>query len=234
VASGEDRLTKKESRGLIIKSSLYFLAMIPAIFFCAGRLDYWQGWAFLGINGLYVVYSFVALSAMPGLVRERMKPGPGVKRWDVVFMSLYGPLSLGLVLFAAADAGRFGWTPRLPTWAYAVGWVTFVASYGLVTRAMLVNRWFSSVVRIQTDRGHEVVSSGPYRVVRHPGYVGGIGGALATPVMLGSLWGVALAGLIAVLLVVRTSLEDRTLTRELPGYADYAQRVRWRLVPGVW
>jgi protein-S-isoprenylcysteine O-methyltransferase Ste14 len=234
VRSDEDRLTSKEYLRLIVKSALYFLAMIPALFFCAGTLGYWQGWAFLAVNGLSIVYSFVALSPMPGLVRERMRPGPGVKRWDVIFMSAYAPLSLGLVLFAAADAGRFGWTGRLPAWVYVIGWVTFVASYGLITRAMLVNRWFSSVVRIQADRGQEVVSSGPYRIVRHPGYVGGIGGALATPVMLGSLWGLVVAGLIVVLLVVRTSLEDRLLTRELASYADYAQTVPWRLVPGVW
>ncbi len=231
--SGQERLTRKEYLVLVIKTVFYLFIMIPGVFLCAGRLSYWQGWAFFGFTGLYIVFTHFHLSSMPGLVRERMRPGPGVKRWDRAILSLYAALSLGLVFFAALDAGR-GWTGRLPVWAYVVGWLTFLASYGLASLAMSVNPWFSSVVRIQTDRGQKVVSEGPYRIVRHPGYVGGIGGALATPIVLGSLWALIGAGLITILLICRTWLEDRTLTRELPGYADYARQVRWRLMPGVW
>ncbi len=234
MTSGGEGLTRKEYVILIVKSALYFLVMIPTVFYCAGTASYWQGWAFLGFYGLYIVYSFVHLSRIPGLIRERMRPGPGTKTWDTVLLPLYTLLSLGLVMFAALDAGRLGWTGRLPAWAHAVGWLLLLASYGLVSWAISVNRWFSSVVRIQTDRSQQVVSSGPYGIVRHPGYVGGIGGCLATPVILGSLWGLIGSGLIIALLVVRTALEDRTLQRELPGYADYARRVRWRLAPGVW
>lgn len=232
--SGDDPLTRKEYLGLIVKTVLYLLVMIPVVFLCAGRLSYWQGWAFLGVNGLYVVYSFIRLSTIPGLVRERMRPGPGVKRWDAALIALYSFLSLALVLFAAADAGRFGFSPAVPAWAYVVGWVFFIASYGLATWSMSVNRWFSTVVRIQTDRDQRVVDGGPYGVIRHPGYVGGIGGAVATPVVLGSLAGLIGSGVIMILLILRTYLEDRTLKRELFGYADYVKRVPWRLVPGVW
>ena len=114
------------------------------------------------------------------------------------------------------------------------GLVVFVLGMGLMTWAMIVNNFFSLVVRIQKDRGHTVVSSGPYAYVRHPGYIGGILFQLATPVMLGTLWALVPAGLAACLIVIRTVLEDKTLQAELDGYKDYAARVRYRLLPGVW
>jgi protein-S-isoprenylcysteine O-methyltransferase Ste14 len=234
MASGDERLTKKEHLALIVKSVFSILLIYLAIFLCAGRLDYWQGWALCGVIFVIVVVSLVDVNRMPGLARERMRPGPGIKRWDVVILSIYAPLTLGLILFAATDAGRFGWTGPLPVWVYAAGWALSFASWGLVFWATERNPWFSSVVRIQSDRGQRVVKEGPYRFVRHPGYLGGIGGFSATSVVLGSLWGLIGAGLIAILLIVRTALEDRMLIRELPGYADYAKDVRWRLVPGIW
>ena len=141
---------------------------------------------------------------------------------------------MGLMIFSALDAGRLGLSGRLPAWAYVAGWLVFLLSYGLTSWAMSVNRWFSTVVRIQADRGQHVVSDGPYRFVRHPGYLGGIGGFVAMPVVLGSLWGLVGTVSLIVILIIRTYLEDRMLARELPGYADYAKTVRRRLVPGVW
>ncbi len=232
--SNNERLTKKEHLTLIVKSVAYLLVMMAAVFLCAGRLSYWQGWALFGFIGAYVAVSFFLLSRMPGLIRERMRPGPGIKRWDKVLLAMYAPLTFGLIIFAALDAGRFGWTGSLPVWAYVVGWAVFMVSYGLLTWAMAVNRWFSSVVRIQADRGQKVVKDGPYCFVRHPGYLGGIVGFFATSVVLGSLWGLVPAGLIAILLIARTYLEDRMLIAELSGYAEYAREVKWRLVPGVW
>ena len=117
---------------------------------------------------------------------------------------------------------------------YVAAYVVLVVAYGLVLWAMWTNRFFSSVVRIQTDRGHHVVHDGPYRFVRHPGYVGAILLGLASAVALGSLWALIPAGLMAMAVIVRTALEDATLKRELPGYAEYASRVRYRLLPGVW
>lgn len=230
----EERQTRKDYLVLIIRSVLSLAVMFASVFVCAGRLSYWQGWVLVAVTLCYTVFSFFRLARSPGLIRERMRPGPGVKWWDKLLLAIYGPLSLGLILVAAADAGRFGWTGRLPARVYVVGWAVFFLSYGLVFWAMSANRWFSTVVRIQTDRGQQVVSEGPYRFIRHPGYLGGIGGALATPVVLGSLWGLMVGGAVAIVLIIRTALEDRMLIRELPGYADYAKVTRYRLVPGVW
>ena len=234
MASGDERLTGKDYCVLIVKSVFFFVVMCLALFLCAGRLSYRQGWALFGLLAVYVVLSFFLLGKMPGLVRERMKPGPGTNPWDTVLLAVYGPLSFGLMIFAALDSGRFGWSGSLPVWAYVAGWALFLVSYGFVTWAMAVNRWFSSVARIQTDRGQKVVTQGPYRFVRHPGYLGGIVGFFATSIVLGSLWGLIGAVLIAIVLIARTYLEDRMLVRELPGYADYARKVKWRLVPGGW
>ncbi len=228
------RLTGREYLTSVVKTVVTLFVIGGVVFFCAGSLAYWQGWVFVSLTAAQVVFSFVLLAGMPDLVRERMRPGPGTKRWDAVLVAVYSLFSLLLIPFSAADAGRLHLSPVIPAWAYAAGWVLFVASYGLSTWSMRVNRWFSIVVRIQTDRGQRVVSDGPYGVVRHPGYVGGIGGALATPVILGSLWGLVGSGVAILLLVLRTYLEDRTLIKELPGYADYTRKVKWRLVPGVW
>jgi protein-S-isoprenylcysteine O-methyltransferase Ste14 len=228
------RLAAREYSALIVKTVVTLIVMAGVVFLFAGSLAYRQGWVFVGLTAAQVVFSFCLLSGMPDLVRERMRPGPGTKQWDAVLVAVYSLVSLLLIPFSAADAGRLHLSPVIPAWGYAAGWALFVASYGLSTWSMRVNRWFSIIVRIQTDRGQRVVSDGPYRVVRHPGYVGGIGGALATPVILGSLWGLAGSGIAILLLVLRTWLEDRTLIKELPGYADYTKKVKWRLVPGVW
>ena len=148
-------------------------------------------------------------------------------------MALWLLLSVAAPVVAGLDAGRVG-RPSL-SWAwFALGLAVLVPATVFATWAMLENEHFEQLVRIQTDRGHRVVSTGPYRFVRHPGYLGAIVGAFVTPLMLGSVWTFVPAGLIAALFVVRTQLEDRTLRRELAGYAEYAQRTRFRLVPGIW
>ena len=135
---------------------------------------------------------------------------------------------------AALDGGRYHWSPPLSPVVYSVGYVLLAFGYVLMLWAMWTNRFFSAVVRIQTDRGHAVVQEGPYRFVRHPGYVAITPLLAATPFALGSFWALIPAGLGVVLFVIRTALEDAALQRELPGYAEYARKVRYRLVPGVW
>jgi protein-S-isoprenylcysteine O-methyltransferase Ste14 len=117
---------------------------------------------------------------------------------------------------------------------HITAFVITALGYSLGTWATLVNRFFSAVVRIQRDRGHTVVSSGPYRLIRHPGYAGAVVTSLATPLLLGSLWALIPAVLAVCTLIIRTALEDRTLQEELEGYHDYTARVRYRLLPGVW
>ncbi|MCY2987556.1 MAG: isoprenylcysteine carboxylmethyltransferase family protein, partial [Planctomycetota bacterium] len=170
----------------------------------------------------------------PDVIEERVRPGPGMKWWDRVFFAVYLPSFLAILVLAALDAGRFHWTGLLPVPVYVAAYMVLVVAYGLVLWAMWTNRFFSSVVRIQTDRGHHVVHDGPYRFVRHPGYVGAVLLGLASAVALGSLWSLIPAGLMAMAVTVRTALEDATLKRQLPGYAEYASRVRYRLLPGVW
>jgi len=155
----------------------------------------------------------------------------GILRFVAVLAGMFFLAILGV---ASLDAGRHHWTAPLPVPAYVAAYMALVLAYGIVLWAMWTNRFFSSVVRIQTDLGHHVVQDGPYRFVRHPGYVGAILLGLASAVVLGSLWSLIPAGLMAMLVTVRTALEDATLQRELPGYSEYARKVRYRLMPGVW
>jgi protein-S-isoprenylcysteine O-methyltransferase Ste14 len=152
---------------------------------------------------------------------------------------LQGLLSLALFLavdLAAAglDVGRLHWTGRLSASVYVLAYIGYAAGCAVMMWAMRVNRFFSSVVRIQTERGHRVIDTGPYAWVRHPGYVGALLYVPCTALTLGSLWALLPAAAISAALIVRTHLEDETLQSELPGYRDYAARVRWRLVPGLW
>ena len=158
----------------------------------------------------------------------------GTKRWDkwlAPLVALFGPLALWCV--AAWDV-RGHWPPPVPVAWSAAAFAVCVAGILLTFWAMVTNRFFSATVRIQEDRGHVVVDGGPYRHMRHPGYVGALAFTVASPVALGSWLALIPAVLTSALLVVRTALEDRTLRRELNGYREYANRVRYRLAPGVW
>ncbi|MBW2056181.1 MAG: isoprenylcysteine carboxylmethyltransferase family protein [Deltaproteobacteria bacterium] len=216
-----------------VKKSIFVtLLTMLTVFLAAGRLTYWQGWLYIGIllGDLSAVILFVPID----LLHERMKPGPGRKRWDKILVALLFPLSYSVVVVASLDAGRYG--EGLSLSPYGLGMVLLVYGFSSVISiwSMLVNPFFSSVMRIQADRGHQVISKGPYSVIRHPGYLGEILGILATPLLLGSLWGLVPAGAVSVLIGVRAYLEDTTLRRELEGYEEYTQEVRYRLLPGIW
>jgi protein-S-isoprenylcysteine O-methyltransferase Ste14 len=202
------------------------------LFFGSGRPGWAAGWAFLAAYvGMIALTRFVVRN--PELFAERAQIRKDAKAWDKVLSTLLAVGGLGVVLVAALDV-RFGWSEPPFKAAQAAGFVALVLGFGLGTWAMASNRFFSALVRIQTDRGHTVATGGPYRFVRHPGYVGFLVGNVATAVLLGSRWALVPAALTAVLLVARTALEDRTLQDELPGYRAYAARVRYRLLPGVW
>ena len=204
------------------------------VFLSAGRIDYWQGGAFCGIILLITVFQLVLFSDQIDLAKERLKPGPGVKWWDKIFYALFKPTFLAIIILACLDAGRYGWSPRLPLIVYIISYPLFLLSIFITIWAMRTNKFFSSMVRIQSDRGHYVVTDGPYRCVRHPGYTGGIFMAVTTPLILGSLWGLIPAGAVVLLLIVRTILEDRTLKNDLSGYAEYAKKVRYKIFTGIW
>ena len=211
-----------------------FAPIALLLFLGAGRPDYWQGWVYLGLNVLIVFLTAWVLAANPALIEERLKPGQGMKRWDKWYFAISTLAYLGSLIVAALDAGRFGWTKELSVGVYSAGLAIYVLGQAIFLWAKWANRFFSSVVRIQTERGQTVCREGPYRLVRHPGYVGGILFGLSTPLVLGSLWALIPAAIAALSLIVRTYLEDKTLQRELPGYAEYVQRVKYRFLPAVW
>jgi protein-S-isoprenylcysteine O-methyltransferase Ste14 len=213
-----------------LQSALFLILAAVALFASAGTVAILGFWVYLSILAAIILASLLVLD--PGLLRERMRPG-----------GQRPPLGLHLftiVLFlhwivAGLDRGRFHWSDSVPLWIQALGLIAVAGGYALCFWAMAVNRFFSSVVRIQAERGQYVVTTGPYAYVRHPGYLGGILIMVASGAALGS-W------LAAVLLVVpslpfllhRAVTEDRVLIAELPGYRHYARRVRWRLLPGIW
>ena len=171
----------------------------------------------------------------PDLIAERARfmQHENAKPWDKALAPLLG-LGGGLVLLVAGLDALFDWSPPFSLPVKILALVIIVAGYVLGSYALIENRFFSGMVRIQTDRGHQVVSSGPYRWIRHPGYAGALLTYLATPLFLDSGWAFLPTVFIMILLVIRTALEDRTLQKELPGYAEYARRVQYRLLPGIW
>jgi len=216
----------------LIKASVFVLVMAAALFTSAWRLDWAMGWVYVGLCVASTVVG--ALVLPPELQAERAQARAGLKGWDiplVIFMARIGPLSVLIV--AGLDVRARG-TAQIPLGIQIAALALAALGYALTLWAMGSNKFFSGVVRIQKERGHTVATGGPYRFVRHPGYVGAIMFNLATPLVLGSPWSFIPTLLVVGVTVVRTVLEDRTLHDELDGYTDYARRVRYRLVPGVW
>jgi protein-S-isoprenylcysteine O-methyltransferase Ste14 len=207
--------------------------LAAAMFLPAGTLKWWQAWAFLAIYFAAIIFdALFILRGDPGLIAERAETKKNTKHWDRIVTGAITILTL-LVLVVAGFDVRFGWS-SVPLAIAVIGLLLVVLGDAVVSWGMAANRFFARVVRIQKDRGQEVCSSGPYRFVRHPGYAGMIVYSVAMAFGLGSWWALIPALLVAAGFVVRTVLEDRTLQAELPGYAEYAARVRHRLAPGVW
>jgi protein-S-isoprenylcysteine O-methyltransferase Ste14 len=208
---------------------------IAALFLGAGRLDWPRGWFCVS---LYVVgmgtLGLIVHRLNAPLMEARAKwRRDDTKSFDKVFFAVLLPLVYAQPALAGLDAVRFGWSSMPAGWAYA-GAFLFALALSLITWTMVVNRHAEATVRIQADRDHRVVSSGPYRVVRHPMYAGAILMYVATPLMLGSMWAMLATGAMTACFIWRTAREDDTLRRELPGYEDFAARTRYRLFPGLW
>lgn len=221
----------------VIRFLITTIFTLGVLFLSAGSLHWWEGWAYTGMTLFILVLSrALILLKNPDMAKERAEAGQkeDVKAWDKILVPLtaiYGPLVSWII--AGLDE-RFGWTPDLPDTIQIIALSVMFLGTMVSTWAMVVNRFFSSHVRIQTDRGHTVISVGPYRVVRHPGYAGGIFAWIATPVFFSSYWVIIPAFAVLILTIIRTALEDRTLKEELPGYSEYTERVRYRLLPGIW
>ncbi len=226
-------LSAKARLQLLLRGVLAPVMMFVVLFGLAGRWDYWQAWVFVALTALVLVVMSTVLSPGRELIEERLNPKEGVKGWDKLYMALSAPLYFVALILGGLDA-RFGWTRNMPLWFYWVGAVVFLAGNAILLWARYTNRFFSSMVRIQADRGQTVCNEGPYRIVRHPGYAGGILMALGMGVVLGSWWACVPQLLAALLLVWRTSKEDPTLQAELPGYKEYTRVTKYRLVPGLW
>jgi protein-S-isoprenylcysteine O-methyltransferase Ste14 len=214
-----------------ISSILGVVFLAVTLFIPAGRLDWAMGWALVGLMLLWVVAT--GLVSAPELLAERAERRKGTKTWDMVILGLAGLGAIARPIVAGLDL-RFGWTPHVPLTLQIAALVVAALGYALGVWSMARNEFFSKVVRIQSDRGHTVATGGPYQYLRHPGYFGAILFELATPIMLGSWWALVPGGFSALFFTVRTALEDKTLHQELPGYPEYAQQTRYRLLPGVW
>ena len=229
-----------EARNAAVKQTMLstaILGIMMAIFYAsAGRTDIPRSWFLFSVAFIYFVASNLALYRYnPGLLIQRLKiRREGSKKWDEVLMrisNLTGVLLMPAV--AGLDVGRFRWSSLGLPYA-AVGLVSLVVSSVLINWAMIENPYFEPTVRIQDDRGHHVVTTGPYAIIRHPGYLSGILWVASIPLILGSLYAFLPFALYSVLMSLRTYLEDRTLQVELLGYAEYAERVRYRLFPRIW
>lgn len=232
--SKEDEPPWRLAAAHLSQTTVTFFILGSILFISAGRLDWLEAWAFLIVYFLIsLIGAFWMLRSNPELTRERDRPGPNVKRWDNLLVGINLLLSLALFITIGLDVGRYAWSD-MPFWLRGAGLLGFIPAFGLPVWATKVNAYLSSRVRIQEERGHQVVDAGPYRCVRHPMYVGMIFYDVSVPLLLGSWWGLAVGAVMIAAVVMRTALEDRTLQRELPGYGEYSQRVRYRLFPGVW
>lgn len=224
----------------LIKGYIGVVITAVAIFVPAGRWDWLNGWVYVGLWMLWhTAMAVVLIPTSPGLLAERAKRQKGAKPWDVWLMSLYGLIGLAYGIVAGLDV-RNGWSLTaashgpFPLWLQIVGAIALALGFALVVWAMRANAYFSTIVRIQEERGHTVATGGPYRYVRHPGYTGQLLNNLGTPLLLNSVWVIPLVLAALAIFIIRTELEDKTLQEELPGYKDYTAETRYRLVPGIW
>ena len=213
-----------------------FLVLLQAVILFASvwKWNWWNAWAYLGLYLAFLAFNaFVLLGKHKELVEERSQIGEGAKGWDKIIggISAFGGL---LILILAGLDERFGWPGTIRLAVQDSAFVLMGLTYPLFTWAMVSNKYFSTIVRIQKERGHTVQTGGPYRFVRHPGYASLLCSYITIPIALGSLWACIPMVLLVVNLFVRTELEDRTLQAELDGYKENAARVRYRLIPGVW
>ncbi|MBI5825275.1 MAG: isoprenylcysteine carboxylmethyltransferase family protein [Chloroflexi bacterium] len=201
----------------------------------SGQWSWWQAWAYAVVSILsFVISRIIANRRHPDLIKERARfmQAKDTKPWDKILAPLLGLGSILILIAAGLD--KRAPAPASSLICNLVALFGIILGYSFSSWALIENRFFSGAVRIQTERGHHVVSSGPYRIVRHPGYAGGLLGYLFIPLLLDSLWAFIPAIFLLIVMIVRTALEDKTLQEELPGYKEFAQKTRYRLLPGIW
>lgn len=221
-----------------IKGELFKLFFaVGLLFMTAGRIFYWQAFGYAVINVIFLVimiFLSVKREDFAELLSENLATNYRQLWWDRLFWQLYWPLYFAIFVIAGLDSGRFGWTRSFYPSVYMLGYALYIIAYIFILWAMWLNRFFSESSCVQREKNHQVVRSGPYHLVRHPGYLGGIFLLLGTALLLGSLWALIPASVNALLLLGRTFVEDKVLREGLDGYGDYSKEVRYRLIPEIW
>ena len=233
----EENKTRLDRGGMRWLAAYFFstVAGFVVLFISAGRLDWVNAWVYVGLVSAYlIVYTAVSVKVNPEMLNSRGRfSKEGTKTFDKVYAVLYLPLGFAIVVVCGLDAARYKWS-TMPLWLMVLGVVLILPAFAVAAWAMAVNPYFECSVRIQEDRGQKVIESGPYKFVRHPGYAGLALSLFAAPLILGSWWGLVPGGLLVLVVITRTALEDRTLQKELTGYREYAEQTRYRLLPLVW
>jgi len=211
--------------------SFFFFALI---FVSAGKIVYWQGLIYLIIGLITFILQNTILKIDPELLHERSKPGEGTKKWDKIILIISFLATISMYVTAGLDSGRFHWSPDFH-WSLVLTGIILTASGQLLfIIAQKQNKFFSSTVRIQTDRDHIVCDTGLYKTVRHPAYFGSLLQTFGFPLLFGSLWSFIPVSFSIVLLLTRTNLEDKTLKKELQGYPEYSQITKYKIIPYIW
>ena len=220
-------------RKTIVVSVVFYSLSAAVYFLAAGRLDLPFGWLYFALNAILGLGTVaIADAKAPGFAQERLRPAPGER--DRLFKPVGTFCSLTLLVIAGLDAGRYHWTPSVGRRLQLFAFLLDMAGLLLVCWSMVANSFFSSAVRLQPERKQVVVKSGPYGIVRHPGYTGGILYLAMNGLALGSWWAGLASIPMLVLTVRRTMMEDTMLQSGLDGYPDYCKQVRYRLLPGIW
>ncbi len=218
----------------ILKHVIGSVVFFSVLFISAGKLDYWQGWVYVIIGLLMVMLNYTVLRIDDELLLERSKPGEGTKAWDKKILGLSFLATIAMYIVAGLDSGRYNWSPEFTWTMYGSGAVLTTAGQLIFLVAQKQNKFFSSTVRIQTNREHAVCDTGMYSIVRHPAYMGSVIQAIGFPLLLGSMWSIIPVSVLIILQLIRTAMEDATLKKELNGYTAYAAKTRYKIVPYVW
>ena len=219
---------------LFTKQAFGMLVFFAVIFVSAGRFFYWQGLVYASIGFFMFILNFTALSLDSDLMKERSHPGKDAKKWDKMILGFSFLATIGMFIIGGLDSGRYLWSPDFPPVLYTIGIIFTACGQLLFLIAQKQNKFFSSTVRIQNERGHSVCETGLYNVVRHPAYMGNLIQSIGFPLIFGSLWSIIPVCFSIILLITRTYLEDNTLKNELKGYSEYTYKTRYRLIPYLW
>lgn len=231
MGTNENSEIMSKARKRILQVVIQYFVIALILFLTSGKLDWIWAWAYMGVN--VVILAINAMVISPELMAERGEIKENVEPWDRTVALIGSIFTLVVIILPGFDL-RFGWSAPLNPSVQILGLVFYALGMGSFTWSMVSNPFFSTSVRIQMDRDHVVATSGPYQYVRHPGYTSYCVAWIATALALGSLWTIIPATFIVISIVIRTALEDRTLLQKLQGYREYADKVRYRLIPGVW